>query len=259
MSTTIQNPSRSSGLLAYKDNKLMVPFFLYHRKVYKTFSPLPKEGKPLDVAKRIGRLAIAPFAYLTLGATALIGYAFHSQLTKSKTITKIDPIKVEDNAPEDFKGAVEHMRKVLSTTLDMKNTTAMKVLVGVRWDTKESKFFDERVIKKADNSPIDTAFFAEQLSQTVKSAQQYFPHPEGKKVRYDWCVFLKDNQGQYKVIGGARETSDEIKAKQPNKCREEEQKAIVITAQQVNEFYTDIEKSMRILKGKTLNAQGDFT
>ena len=46
----------------------------FHCKLGKTFDPLPNDRTVLEVAKRIALAVIAPFAYLVLGITALLGY-----------------------------------------------------------------------------------------------------------------------------------------------------------------------------------------
>lgn len=50
----------------------------YHNEVKNVFSPLPQDGKVLEVAKRIFILLLAPLAYVVLTPLALLGCIFTS-------------------------------------------------------------------------------------------------------------------------------------------------------------------------------------
>lgn len=72
--TSINNP--------YRNNPLMSPLFKFNDRMGVTFTKLPADGPGREVLKRIGFVIIAPFAYLALAFTALIGYCFDSLLRR---------------------------------------------------------------------------------------------------------------------------------------------------------------------------------
>ena len=59
-------------------NPMIKPLLTYHNELMKTFKPLPKNNKVLELSKRIGLVAVSIFAYPILGIIALVGLPFTS-------------------------------------------------------------------------------------------------------------------------------------------------------------------------------------
>lgn len=77
----MQNQAVSNS---YQNNFLISPLFRYNNAVRATFAELPDNGAKIEVIKRIGIIVIAPFAYLALAFTALIGLALDPLLNRIK-------------------------------------------------------------------------------------------------------------------------------------------------------------------------------
>lgn len=96
-------------------NPLIEPLIKFHGKVIRTFDTLPKNGKVLEVVKRIAQVVAAPFAYLGLSMTALVGLCCnrHWKSTHSKKIAEIKSAKAKTKAEEEarVKAAEEEQRK----------------------------------------------------------------------------------------------------------------------------------------------------
>ncbi len=73
--------SNSESYYTYRPST--APLIFFHRRVVKTFSPLPKTGKIFEIAKRIILIVITPFAYLLLGLIAIAGYGFSKPSLKT--------------------------------------------------------------------------------------------------------------------------------------------------------------------------------
>ncbi|NGX59206.1 MAG: hypothetical protein KR126chlam3_00353 [Chlamydiae bacterium] len=52
------------------------PLKNFHSAIQNTFSPLPQDGKILEVISRISLLIISPFAYIALAFLAVVGYPY---------------------------------------------------------------------------------------------------------------------------------------------------------------------------------------
>ena len=71
------------NLTKYHYNPLITPLVKFHGKIVQTFDSLPKKAQVAEIAKRILRVIVAPFAYLALGPAALVGIAFNASWQKS--------------------------------------------------------------------------------------------------------------------------------------------------------------------------------
>lgn len=76
------------GDLPLHEHKLISPLINYHGRILKTFQELPKEGRLQEIIKRICYVIAAPFCYLILSLTALLGWihdkTFSTNLSQSE-------------------------------------------------------------------------------------------------------------------------------------------------------------------------------
>lgn len=68
------NPNEKS----YSTNPLVSPLIRFHGRILSTVDALPPEGKLVELMKRVGAVAIAPFAYLILTLIAIPGVVLNS-------------------------------------------------------------------------------------------------------------------------------------------------------------------------------------
>lgn len=78
------DPINNSRIVEFTTHPSTIPLSTFHGHIVKIFSPLPSEGKFLEIVKRVILAVIAPFAYLLLAFVALVGYPYTESATKER-------------------------------------------------------------------------------------------------------------------------------------------------------------------------------
>lgn len=179
----------------YTVHPLTTPLVEYHGLIVKTFSPLPSEGKLLEMVKRILLVVIAPFAYLVLALIAGIGYPITSIKTKQV---------VDDSIPRGFDS--EAINSILLKTMESLKTSLVKygvsqfksAIMNIKINDIEQNYSlkerDEKVYtfeslrlesasehviralseKAAETGPIENIFINWELILTTTEGEHYF-------------------------------------------------------------------------------------